>query len=51
MFLPSPREKLQKDSSMETHFKSPKTSRGSYLDLKVAIFVNIFEFYLVSKSL
>ncbi len=31
-----------KDSSMETHFKSSKTVRGSYLE--VSIFVKIFDF-------
>ncbi len=38
-------------SEIETHFKSSKASRGSYLGLEVSFFVKIFEFYLVTRSL
>ncbi len=34
----------KKDRSTEAHFKGYQTGRGSYLDLKVLIFVKIFEF-------
>ncbi len=44
-------ENCKKGRSTETHFKSSKSSRGSYLDLMVSTFVKIFEFYLVTKSL
>ncbi len=42
-FLLNRAENCNKDSSMETHFKSSKTSRGSYLDL-VFMFVKIFNY-------
>jgi len=32
------------DSSSEAHLKSSKTSRDSYLELELSIFVKIFEF-------
>jgi hypothetical protein len=37
--------------SSEAHFQSSKTCRGSYLETELYIFVKIFEFYLVTKSL
>jgi hypothetical protein len=36
---------------MEPHFKSLKTSRGSYSEREVLILVKIHEFYLVTQSL
>jgi hypothetical protein len=35
----------------ENHFISLQTSRGSYLDLQIIIFVKKFEFYRVTQSL
>jgi hypothetical protein len=35
----------------EAHLPSEKTSRGSYSDPEVSMFVKIFEFYLVIRSL
>jgi hypothetical protein len=39
------------DSSSEAYLQGSKTSRGSYLDPAISIFVKIFEFYLVTQSL
>jgi hypothetical protein len=39
------------DISSEEHFENSETIRGSSLDIKVVIFVQIIEFYLVTKSL
>ncbi len=40
------------DSSSEAHLQSyKKTSRGSYLDPELYIFVKLFEFYLGTQSL
>jgi len=46
-------ENCNKDSSLESgdSFKSKKTSKVSYLVLKVSVFVKIFEFYLMTQSL
>ncbi len=38
---------MNDESSPEAHLQSSKTSRGSYLDPELSIFVKIFEFYLV----
>ncbi len=39
------------DSLSEAHFQSSKTIRGSFLDSELYIFINIFEYYLVTQSL
>ncbi len=39
------------DISSEEDFENSKTITGSYLDLKVVIFGQIFEFYLLTQSL
>jgi hypothetical protein len=39
------------DISSEEHFENSKTIGGFYLDLEVVIFVQIFEFYLLTRSL
>ena len=39
------------DRASEKHLRNSKTSRGSYLDLELCIFVKIFEIYLVTQSL
>jgi hypothetical protein len=44
-------ENGNEDSSSEANFKSSITSRAFSLDLKVSIFVKIFEFYLVSDPI
>ncbi len=40
-----------KDSSSEAQIKSSKTRKRYYLDLEISVFVEIFEFYLVTQSL
>jgi hypothetical protein len=39
------------DISSEAHLQSSKTSRDSYLDKELPIFVKIIEFYFVNQSL
>ncbi len=42
LFLTEPRGNCNKNISTEAHFKSKKTSRGSYSDLETSLFVQIF---------
>jgi hypothetical protein len=44
-------EKGKCKSLSEEHLRSPKASRGSYLELELLIFVKRFEFHLVTQSL
>jgi hypothetical protein len=48
IFLRKPWGYANDDTSSEEHFENSKTIRGSYLLLQVVIFVQIFEFYLVT---
>jgi hypothetical protein len=40
-----------KNGKSVEHLKSPKTSRDSYLNLRLLIFVKFFKFYLVTQFL
>jgi hypothetical protein len=51
MFLLNRVESDKDDSSLEAHIQSSQTSRGSYFDKELFIFVKIFEFLLVTLSL
>ncbi len=44
-------ESCKDDSTSEAHLQSSKTSRGSYKDPELYIFVKMFQFYLVTQSL
>jgi hypothetical protein len=45
------RLKKDKDNSSEAHLQISKTSRGSYIEPELYIFVKIFKFYFVTQSL
>jgi hypothetical protein len=49
MFSPSPLGKGNCNISSEKHLRNQKTSRGSFLDLELLIFVKKFEFYLMTQ--
>ena len=42
---------INDDISPEDHFENSKTNRGSYVYLELFIFVQLFEFFLVTQSL
>jgi hypothetical protein len=51
MFSRKPSSKWQVQQSSHTHPKIKKNWRGSYLELDITVFVEIFQLYLVIQSL